>query len=112
VSPCRPSSVSVCLLAHVPVDVRTAIGLHVNPVRCVTGHRCRQLDEGRRLVTGTVPAGTDISRPPTLEQMQSVVDRRTRPGYRLVDPRWLTYYHIHYRLAPHYRRGRTLLVSA
>jgi len=30
---------------------------------------------------------------------------------RLSDPRWLTNFHIHYRLAPHYRQGRVFLAG-
>ena len=31
--------------------------------------------------------------------------------FRVSDPRWLAYFHIHYRLAPHYRNGRTFLAG-
>lgn len=36
---------------------------------------------------------------------------RGLPGLRLSDPRWLTSFRIHYRLAPHYRHGRIFLAG-
>ncbi len=69
------------------------------------------LDEGRRLVVANSPKGSDLSKAPTLEQMQEVVTRRSLPDFRLSDPRWLTHFHIHYRLAPHYRHGRAFLAG-
>ncbi len=69
------------------------------------------LDEGRRLIVANVAKETDISKPPTLAQMQETVTRRSMAGYRLSDPRWLAYFHINYRLAPHYRHGRTFLAG-
>lgn len=69
------------------------------------------LNDGRRLICANVPTGHDTSRPPTLAQVQELVDQRTHATHRLADPRWLTYFQIHYRLAPHYRHGRTFLAG-
>lgn len=69
------------------------------------------LPEERRLVCATVPAGYPAGKPPTLEELQALLDKRGVPGFRLVDPRWLAHFHIHYRLAPHYRKGRTFLAG-
>ncbi len=69
------------------------------------------LNEGRRLVVANVAKETDISRTPTLEQVQELVTQRSGHDFRLSDPRWLTYFHINYRLAPHYRHGRTFLAG-
>ncbi len=69
------------------------------------------LNEGRRLVVANVAKETDISRTPTLEQVQELVTQRSGHDFHLSDPRWLTYFHINYRLAPHYRHGRTFLAG-
>ncbi len=69
------------------------------------------LDEGRRLIVANVPKDTDLSKAPTLEDMQEIVSQRSLPECRLSDPRWLSYFHINYRLAPHYRHGRTFLAG-
>jgi len=69
------------------------------------------LDEGRRFVVASGPKGSELGEPPTLETMQEIVSRRTQGSFRLSDPRWLTNFHIQYRLAPHYRHGRTFLAG-
>ncbi len=63
------------------------------------------------MIAANVSKGSDISQPPTLEQMQQVVTQRSHKDLRLSDPRWLTYFHIHYRVAPHYRQGRIFLAG-
>jgi len=69
------------------------------------------LPERRRLICANAPTGYDASQAPTLDLMQALVDARGLPGLRLSDPRWLTGFRIHYRLAPHYRHGRTFLAG-
>lgn len=69
------------------------------------------LDEGRRQLVANVPRDTDISQPPTLEWLQDLVLRRGLPDLRVSDPRWLTWFRIHYRQSPHYRHGRTFLAG-
>jgi 2-polyprenyl-6-methoxyphenol hydroxylase-like FAD-dependent oxidoreductase len=69
------------------------------------------LDEGRRQIIATLPKNSPRSEAPTLEEMQQIVDERGFTGLRLSDSRWLTLYHTHYRLAPHYRRGRAFLAG-
>ena len=69
------------------------------------------LDEGRRQIIATLPRNSPRSEAPTLEEMQRIVDERGFTELRLDDARWLTLYHTHYRLAPHYRRGRVFLVG-
>ena len=69
------------------------------------------LDEGRRLIIANTSKGSNQGEPPTLEEMQRIVDERSLPGFRLTDPRWLARFHIHYRLAPHYRHGRTFVAG-
>ncbi|MEM7135709.1 MAG: FAD-dependent monooxygenase [Myxococcota bacterium] len=65
----------------------------------------------RRLVSANLPPGHELDESPTLEQMQALVDERGVPGLTLSDPRWLTTFRIHYRLAPHYRQGRIFLAG-
>ncbi len=69
------------------------------------------LDEGRRQICATLPKGSSRSEPPTLEEMQQLVDERGFTPVRLRDPRWLTLYHTHYRLTPHYRNARVFLAG-
>lgn len=69
------------------------------------------LDEGRRLIVASVPKDSDLSEAPTLDIMQDIVSQRSFPECRLSDPRWLCYFHINYRLAHHYRHGRTFLAG-
>lgn len=69
------------------------------------------LDEGRRFVVANTPKHSDSCEAPSLEEMQAMVNERSFGEYRLSDPRWLARFHIHYRLAPHYRHGRTFLAG-
>ena len=69
------------------------------------------LDEGRRQVLATLPKDSPRREPPTLEEMQQLVDERSFTGLRLHDARWLSLYHTHYRLTPHYRQGRVFLAG-
>jgi 2-polyprenyl-6-methoxyphenol hydroxylase-like FAD-dependent oxidoreductase len=65
----------------------------------------------RRLICANLAAGQSVEGAPTLEELQSVVSQRGLPSLRLSDPRWLSYFHINYRLAPHYRQGRIFLAG-
>jgi 2-polyprenyl-6-methoxyphenol hydroxylase-like FAD-dependent oxidoreductase len=47
----------------------------------------------------------DAPAPPTLEELQAIVDHRTA-GFRLESARWLTLFEIHHAQVPHYRVGR------
>ena len=69
------------------------------------------LDEGRRQIVATLPKHSERQHPPTLEEMQQIVDERGFTDLRLSDPRWLTTYRIHYRLVPRYRNGRVFLAG-
>ncbi len=65
----------------------------------------------RRLVCASLAAGSQPVESPTLEQIQTLIDTRGLPGLKISDPRWLANFHIHYRLAAHYRHGRTILAG-
>jgi 2-polyprenyl-6-methoxyphenol hydroxylase-like FAD-dependent oxidoreductase len=70
------------------------------------------LTEGRSLLAYTLPDDpSDRTDPPTLAEVQEMVDERGPAGGRVRDPRWLTCFHIHYRHTRHYRHGRTLLAG-
>lgn len=69
------------------------------------------LDEGRRLVSASLPLDHTCQGTPDLSEMQDIADRRTGGSYPLSDPRWLSYFHIHYRLAERYRVGRVFLAG-
>lgn len=47
----------------------------------------------------------------TLEQVQAIVDHRGPGGLRLVDPVWVTAFHINERKAKDYRKGRCVLAG-
>jgi 2-polyprenyl-6-methoxyphenol hydroxylase-like FAD-dependent oxidoreductase len=49
--------------------------------------------------------------PPTVEQLQAVVDRVGPPGTLLHNPRWTSRYRISHRLAARYRQGRVFLAG-
>ncbi len=69
------------------------------------------LDEGRRQIFANLPLGHPAEGKPTLAELQDLVDRRGGSRYRMSDPRWLTYFQIHYRLAERYRKGRVFLAG-
>ncbi|MGI9473843.1 MAG: FAD-dependent monooxygenase [Rubripirellula sp.] len=69
------------------------------------------LDEGRRQVIATLPRNSERTKPPSLEEMQQLVDERGFANLHLSDPRWLTTYRTHYRLVPHYRHRRVFLAG-
>jgi len=70
------------------------------------------LPEGRSLIAGDVREQHDgASETPCLEDVQALIGNRAPPGVRASDPRWLSWFHINYRVTPHYRHGRTLLAG-
>lgn len=70
------------------------------------------LPDGRNLVAGDMPEQHDgAAETPSLEDVQALLDHRAPPGLSVRDPRWLSWFHINYRLTPHYRHGRTFLAG-
>jgi 2-polyprenyl-6-methoxyphenol hydroxylase-like FAD-dependent oxidoreductase len=69
------------------------------------------LDEGRRLIVANMLEDRPVEADPTLDEVQELVTRRSQADYPLSDPRWLAYFHIHYRLAERYRVGRVFLAG-
>jgi 2-polyprenyl-6-methoxyphenol hydroxylase-like FAD-dependent oxidoreductase len=70
------------------------------------------LPGGRTLISAdideraTVPDG-----PPTLADVQALLDARSPERVEISDPRWLGWFRTNYRLTPHYRHGRTFLAG-
>lgn len=70
------------------------------------------LPQGRIVVAADIPELHDGKvETPKLEEIQSLVTDRGPAGARVRDPRWLSYFRIHYRVSRHYRHGRTLLAG-
>ena len=70
------------------------------------------LPGGRNLVAGDVPEQHDgATETPGLEDVQALLDHRAPPGLTVRDPRWMSWFHISYRMTPHYRHGRTFLAG-
>jgi 2-polyprenyl-6-methoxyphenol hydroxylase-like FAD-dependent oxidoreductase len=70
------------------------------------------LPEGRTLVFGDLKEGSyGNGAPPTLEELQALIDVRCPELMQIRDPRWLSLFRLNYRLTPHYRHGRTFLAG-
>jgi len=59
------------------------------------------LPEGRSLIAADVREQHDDSETPSLEDVQKLIEHRVPPGIVARDPRWLSWFHIHYRVTPH-----------
>ena len=62
-----------------------------------------------RLIADVEQIRTD--RPPTLQELQTIIDEQCHMGARLHDPKWTAYFKIHRRQAKSYRVGRAFLVG-
>ena len=70
------------------------------------------LSERRFLIIASLPQDhRPATAIPTLGEVQALVAERGPAGARISDPRWLMYFHIHYRLARHYRHARIFLAG-
>lgn len=70
------------------------------------------LPDGRNLVACDLRGGAPpTSEVPTLDELQALVTERGPANTVVRDPRWNTYFRIHYRLAEHYRHGRAFLAG-
>jgi len=70
------------------------------------------LPRGRTLLVATLPTHhDDAAQPPTLDMIRALMTERGPAGLRVSDPHWLSYFHIHYRLARHYRHGRRVFLA-
>ena len=70
------------------------------------------LPKGRVLVAADVASHHDgAAETPPLEEIQSLVAKRGPAGTRVSEPRWLSYFRIHYRLARHYRHGHRIFLA-
>jgi len=69
------------------------------------------LPEGRSLIAADVREQHDDTETPSLEDVQRLISHRVPKGIVARDPRWLSWFHIQYRVRPHYRHGRTFLAG-
>lgn len=70
------------------------------------------LPEQRSLLFANFDDNADRNaEPPTLTDLQALVDARSPQKAKVSDPRWIGWYWTNYRLTPHYRHGRTLLAG-
>jgi len=70
------------------------------------------LPDGRTLLAADVPQPhADAADSPDLGEVEALLDQRMPGAVRVSDPRWLSGFHIHYRVTPHYRHGRTFLAG-
>ena len=68
------------------------------------------LPEGRwRLIVGNSPP--EWRDEPSLAQCQALLDQRGPGGLRLVDPRWISIFRIHRRIAGHFHQDRAFLLG-
>jgi 2-polyprenyl-6-methoxyphenol hydroxylase-like FAD-dependent oxidoreductase len=67
---------------------------------------------GCRVIVNTPEeAQTEALGDPCLEEIQTIVDRRTKCGIRLTDPVWLSRFRISHRKIPNFRSGRVFLAG-
>ena len=64
-----------------------------------------------RVIADVGPAPDAQPPPPTLAQVQALIDRRGPPGLRAHDPLWLNHFRINERKLRDYRRGRVFLAG-
>ena len=70
------------------------------------------LPRRRTLLVADLPEHHDeASESPGLDTMQALVAERGPAGIRVSDPRWLSYFRIHYRLTRHYRHGLRIFLA-
>jgi 2-polyprenyl-6-methoxyphenol hydroxylase-like FAD-dependent oxidoreductase len=64
-----------------------------------------------RIIANIPPIGGDHPRDPTLEEIQTIVERRGPKGASLFDPIWLSGFRINSRKVASYRSGRAFLTG-
>jgi 2-polyprenyl-6-methoxyphenol hydroxylase-like FAD-dependent oxidoreductase len=64
-----------------------------------------------RVLADLPPAGTESPPTPTLEQVQTIIDRRGPSGLKAFDPIWLAGFRINGRKVASYRWGRVFLAG-
>ena len=72
------------------------------------------LPDGRCLFSGNLPptaAAPAEGAVPTLAEIQSLLDDAGPGGLTVEDPAWMSYFHVHSRIAPRYSGGRIFLVG-
>ena len=69
------------------------------------------MNRGRTRFMFAVDEPDDPATAPTMELVQSLVDRRMGGRWTLTAPHWLTYFEVHHGQVPQYRFGRVLLAG-
>jgi 2-polyprenyl-6-methoxyphenol hydroxylase-like FAD-dependent oxidoreductase len=70
------------------------------------------LCDGRVAIGAPTSHGRGVSsRAPALAELEALFAERAPGALRPADVRWLSHFHIHYRLSPHYRHDRVLLAG-
>jgi 2-polyprenyl-6-methoxyphenol hydroxylase-like FAD-dependent oxidoreductase len=64
-----------------------------------------------RIVADLPPVGGEHPPTPTLEEVQTIIDRRGPSGLKALDPIWLAGFRINGRKVSHYRWGRVFLLG-
>ena len=64
-----------------------------------------------RVVADLPPSGAEHAPAPTLEEVQTIIDRRGAPGLKAFDPIWLTGFRVNGRKVSHYRWGHAFLAG-
>ncbi len=64
-----------------------------------------------RIIANIPPSGADQPHDPTLEEIQTIVERRGPKGANLFDPIWLSGFRINSRKVASYRSGRVFLTG-
>ena len=70
-----------------------------------------RLPGNRHFLVASLEAETITDDDPQLEELQAIVAERALPSLQLSDPRWLSYFRINYRMAPHFRSDRVFLAG-
>ena len=70
------------------------------------------LPDGRVAIGAPTSHGRGVSsRSPSLAELEALFAERAPGALRPADVRWLSHFHIHYRLSPHYRHDRVFLAG-
>ncbi len=69
------------------------------------------LPDGRWIMTGDLPQGTEHHHTPTVADVQALLDGRAPPGSKARDLVWASYFRIHHRQVNRYGKGRMFVAG-